>query len=326
MTRSATSNARRRPSDAPRTRSTIGSIADGSHRNRFHHEKRLPKEYIKGGFSLQVKTNLKMSSNNVTLASGFNKDRFGVLLNETPVPAGELSKEDISALVEKAKEQGCHCVRGKLELGGVLGEGARLHSVADGKVGFVVPVDGDRSPAGATSSMSISALVWKVEEGSRRILVVKCANRGYWAAVAGGVDAGENMLEAMRREVSEETSLEVDLFTAKFVALGEMNDRFNGSKNVLYTLSVQLKGSDVPELQKTEVSDYRWVSQEEYDSLVSFKSARAAADIVFDGGGIDMKVSEDGTVSLCAPQPARLSVLDRAFSAFCAKVRSLMRF
>ena len=43
---------------------------------------------------------------------------------------------------------------------------------------------------------------------NRKILLLKDAAEGYWASPGGGVDFGEDLHSAMRREIKEETGLE----------------------------------------------------------------------------------------------------------------------
>ena len=51
-------------------------------------------------------------------------------------------------------------------------------------------------------------------DGSGRVLIVKRANeplKGEWSLPGGGVDVGETLVDAIRREVREETGVEIEV-------------------------------------------------------------------------------------------------------------------
>lgn len=244
------------------------------------------------------------SSSNV---AGFETDRFGVLFSPTALPVSD--KIPVERLYEMAIEKGCHSIRGELDVSPIFGDGDcayRLTSIATGGVGFVIPMDVDRDicPEGATFSISVSVLLWKKgEDGSRRVLIVKCKNRGYWAGVAGGIKNGEKIKKAIAREVEEETSLKINVDTIKHIAMTELYDYFNGDKNhggnVLHTFSAELEGSDIPELQKDELEDSKWVDQSTYNDMVTFETAKKAADAVFNGRGNEVTFDKNGKMFFC---------------------------
>lgn len=88
-------------------------------------------------------------------------------------------------------------------------------------------------------------------------------NPGLWAFTSGAVDKGETSLIGAVREVKEELGLDVDIKNIEFLL----------SFKKKYTIvDVWLIKSDVLEkeliLQKEEVEEARWVSEEELKNLV----------------------------------------------------------
>lgn len=71
--------------------------------------------------------------------------------------------------------------------------------------------------------LGVGALI--IESG--RILLVERGNaplEGYWSLPGGGVETGERLEEAMRREIREETGLEVEVMGVLEVFERIMND------------------------------------------------------------------------------------------------------
>ncbi len=82
-----------------------------------------------------------------------------------------------------------------------------------------------------------------------------------WGLPAGKVDAGESLLSAMKREVYEETGIDIrveDLtyFDSRFV-------RHENSDFVWHMFSTPLKEKPSVILSATEHKDYRWVTPKE---------------------------------------------------------------
>lgn len=58
----------------------------------------------------------------------------------------------------------------------------------------------------------VSVLVW---DDDQRLLLVRQAESGQWSTVGGGVEPGESPADAARREVLEETGLDVELTSVR---------------------------------------------------------------------------------------------------------------
>lgn len=67
-------------------------------------------------------------------------------------------------------------------------------------------------------TMGVRAIILDGPAGARRVLLIRHSYVGGWHLPGGGVDRGETLAEAMRREVREEVGLSVD-GPARFLGL-----------------------------------------------------------------------------------------------------------
>lgn len=58
--------------------------------------------------------------------------------------------------------------------------------------------------------LSVSALVWR-SAASRELLLMRRSDNGHWGLPGGYVDPGESVLDAVRREVREETGVAIQV-------------------------------------------------------------------------------------------------------------------
>lgn len=103
-------------------------------------------------------------------------------------------------------------------------------------------------------------------DGTPLVLVTRRADRGHlaglWELPGGRIEAGEEALEAARRELSEETSLEVDGATALGVFEHDYGDRFIRLHGFIGEVT-----AEVVEITLDGPVDHRWVTPGELPGL-----------------------------------------------------------
>ncbi len=108
-----------------------------------------------------------------------------------------------------------------------------------------------------------------IVEGSRILLVkrAKAPSAGLWAIPGGGLELGETVPEAVRREVREETGLEID--TGEVATVVDVIERSDDGRvrfqYVLIDLFARVVGGQLH--VASDISDARWVSAAELDDL-----------------------------------------------------------
>lgn len=105
-----------------------------------------------------------------------------------------------------------------------------------------------------------------VQDGHGRILVLRRRNapaRGRWTLPGGKVEHGERLAEAVRRELSEETGLEVEV--GDLVGVSEMvsEDRHY----VIVDLRATITGGELR--AGDDASEVRWVGRAELERLTT---------------------------------------------------------
>lgn len=118
-------------------------------------------------------------------------------------------------------------------------------------------------PTYATSVGGAHAIVL-TKDGSE-VLCVKARN-GEWTTVGGAIDPGENPVEALLREISEEVGLESNLLDAsKTRYLGgyfqhKAFDKTVGDSFSIFSVPLRDAKPTTLKLEKAEVTDYQWVN------------------------------------------------------------------
>jgi 8-oxo-dGTP diphosphatase len=84
---------------------------------------------------------------------------------------------------------------------------------------------------------------------------------GYWDAIGGHLEPGESIEECLRREIREETSMEL----TRIYAMIHRFERRSDSSAINLQFVAQAEGTPVPELGK--VTELRWVDETELPLL-----------------------------------------------------------
>ena len=103
---------------------------------------------------------------------------------------------------------------------------------------------------------SCGALVCRAVPGGVKILILRHKLGGHWSFPKGHVEPGETERQTARREVKEETGLEISLLN-NFRELVSYSPKPGVSKDVVYFLGKTDREETV--MQPEEVSEIRWV-------------------------------------------------------------------
>lgn len=126
---------------------------------------------------------------------------------------------------------------------------------------------------------SCGAVVYRLEKGEPRFLLIRHVNGGHWAFPKGHVEKDETETETALREIREETGLAVALRT-DFRQAVSYSPKPGVTKDVVYFLA--RAAEDAVSRQQEEVSDSRWLPETEALELVTYPNDRvilqAAAD------------------------------------------------
>ena len=103
---------------------------------------------------------------------------------------------------------------------------------------------------------SCGAIVYRRFHGNIEILLIKHINSGHWSFPKGHVEGDETELETARREIKEETGLDV-ILDQTFRETVSYSPKRDTQKVVVYFLALARNYDYVP--QEEEIAEIRWV-------------------------------------------------------------------
>jgi 8-oxo-dGTP pyrophosphatase MutT (NUDIX family) len=103
---------------------------------------------------------------------------------------------------------------------------------------------------------SCGAIVYRKYHGNLQILLIKHVNSGHWSFPKGHVENGETEEETARREIMEETNVDVTIDTT-FRETVSYSPKKDTCKVVVYFLARAKSFSYIPKLD--EISEVKWV-------------------------------------------------------------------
>ncbi len=103
---------------------------------------------------------------------------------------------------------------------------------------------------------SCGAIVYRRYHGNVEILLIKHVNSGHWSFPKGHVEGDETELETARREIKEETGLDV-IIDQTFRETVSYSPKRDTQKVVVYFLALARNYDYVP--QEEEIAEIRWV-------------------------------------------------------------------
>ena len=96
---------------------------------------------------------------------------------------------------------------------------------------------------------------------------------GFWQPITGGLEEGETKIEALRREVREETGIKNIIRIIEDVHSFEFSDP---SPYKEYAYGVEVSPTETIILDKKEHSEFRWCSFQEALDLMKWKGNKEA--------------------------------------------------
>ena len=117
--------------------------------------------------------------------------------------------------------------------------------------------------------------MWRRAGGDTEVLVVHRPKYDDWSLPKGKLDEGETHEDAARREVEEETGLQVRL--DREVGQTSYDDRYGRPKVVRYWAMTPVAGSFTP---THEVDEVRWLPLADARELVTYTHDRQLLDRV----------------------------------------------
>ena len=118
---------------------------------------------------------------------------------------------------------------------------------------------------------SCGAIVYRKYHGNTEILLIKHINSGHWSFPKGHVEKGETEVETARREIKEETSIDV-IIDPTFRETVTYSPKKDTVKVVVYFLA-KAKNVDFSP-QEGEIAEIRWVDISYASNILSYENDR----------------------------------------------------
>ncbi len=118
---------------------------------------------------------------------------------------------------------------------------------------------------------SCGAIVYRKFHGNTEILLIKHINSGHWSFPKGHVEGNETEIETARREIKEETDIDV-IIDPTFRETVSYSPKKDTMKVVVYFLAKAKNVDFTP--QEDEISEIRWVDIAYASSILSYENDR----------------------------------------------------
>lgn len=117
--------------------------------------------------------------------------------------------------------------------------------------------------------------IWIMNKNGEILLQKRASNKkqnpNKWGLTAGHIDAGENVEDAMKREILEELGINIDdfnkIFIEKFKEIHSNSKQKNNYFAYQFFAKVDYKIDDY-KIQKEELSELKYISLEELEDIV----------------------------------------------------------
>ncbi|MDE5556646.1 MAG: NUDIX domain-containing protein [Ruminococcus sp.] len=118
---------------------------------------------------------------------------------------------------------------------------------------------------------SCGAIVYRKFHGNTEILLIKHINSGHWSFPKGHVENGETEMETAKREIKEETAIDV-MIDPTFRETVTYSPKKDTVKVVVYFLARAKNVDFTP--QESEIAEIRWVDISYAVNILSYENDR----------------------------------------------------
>lgn len=123
--------------------------------------------------------------------------------------------------------------------------------------------------------IQVEAILFRRKNGRTKYLLLKRTpeREGFWQPVTGGVEEGETRIDALKREVTEETGIKGILGIIEGIHYFEFSDPY---LNKEYVYGVEVSADEKVVIDEKEHSEFRWCSLQETLRLMKWKENKEA--------------------------------------------------
>lgn len=131
-------------------------------------------------------------------------------------------------------------------------------------------------PGAPKANTIVPAVTAIVINNSNELLMIERSDNGYWAVPGGAQDIGESVVDAVKREVAEETGIVVEVvhLTGIYSDPRHVIAYDNGEVRQEFSLCFRAKPVGGSLRMSAEATKVQWVSPEQLDSLKIHPSMR----------------------------------------------------
>jgi len=135
-------------------------------------------------------------------------------------------------------------------------------------------------PGAPKANTIVPAVTAIVINNSNELLMIERSDNGYWAVPGGAQDIGESVIDAVKREVAEETGIVVEVvhLTGIYSDPRHVIAYDNGEVRQEFSLCFRAKPVGGSLRMSAEATKVQWVSPEQLDSLKIHLSMRLRID------------------------------------------------
>ena len=119
---------------------------------------------------------------------------------------------------------------------------------------------------------SCGAIVYRKYHGNTEILLIKHINSGHWSFPKGHVEGDETEVETAKREIMEETGIDVNL-DPTFRETVTYSPRKDTVKIVVYFIAKAKNTDFVP--QEDGISEIKWVEIDRAGQVLAYENDRS---------------------------------------------------